>query len=204
LAAIGATVLAAHLVAARRPAEAHPHVWVAVIAELIYGPAGSVSGVREAWTFDDMFSAFSTRGIEQKTQGAFSREELAPVAKTYIEALKDFGYFTYAKLDGEKRPDAFADPADYFFDYEPNKSLLTLHFTLAFKTPVPSKSLDVQIFDPQLFFYLAFAKDDPVRLVGGPARCVSSVKKLDEATPETGSIAGTVTTSTATIWVTCP
>jgi ABC-type uncharacterized transport system substrate-binding protein len=179
-------------------------VWVAVVAELIYIPDGLVSGIREAWTFDDMFSAFATRGIEQRTQGAFTREELGPAAKTYIEALKDFGYFTYAKIDGDKRRDAFADPADYFFDYEPSKSLLTLHFTLPFKTPVPAKSLDVQIFDPQLFFYLAFAKDDPVRLVGAPAQCTSSVKKLEDVALATGWIAGTVTTSTTTIWVKCP
>jgi len=179
-------------------------VWVAVVAELIYTPDGTVSGVREAWTFDDMFSAFATRGIEQKTQGTFAREELDPVAKSYIEALKDFSYFTYARLDGDKRADAFADPVDFFFDYEPSKSLLTLHFTLPFKIPAPAKSLDVQIFDPKLFFYLAFARDDPVRLVGAPAQCVSSVKKLNEATPETGSIAGTVTTSTSSIWVKCP
>jgi ABC-type uncharacterized transport system substrate-binding protein len=199
-----AVALAAAALATPGAGEAHPHVWVAVVAELIYTPDGMVGGVREAWTFDDMFSAFATRGVEQKTQGTFTREELDPVAKTYIEALKDFGYFTYAKLDGEKQPDAFAEPADYFFDYEPGKSLLTLHFTLPFKKPATAKSLDVQIFDPQLFFYLAFAKDDPVRLVGAPAQCVSSVKKLDEAGPETGSIAGTVTTSTSTIWVKCP
>jgi len=58
-------------------ADAHPHVWVTMTEELLYAPDGSVTGVRHAWTFDDMFSAFATQGIEQKTKGTFTREELA-------------------------------------------------------------------------------------------------------------------------------
>ena len=45
---------------------AHPHVWVTMTEELVYAPDGSVTGVRHAWTFDDMFSAFATQGMEQK------------------------------------------------------------------------------------------------------------------------------------------
>jgi ABC-type uncharacterized transport system substrate-binding protein len=37
-------------------ARAHPHVWVTMTSELLYAPDGSVTGVRHAWTFDDMFS----------------------------------------------------------------------------------------------------------------------------------------------------
>ena len=47
-------------------AQAHPHVWVTMTEELLYAPDGSVTGVRHAWTFDDMFSAFATQGIEQR------------------------------------------------------------------------------------------------------------------------------------------
>jgi hypothetical protein len=59
-------------------AQAHPHVWVTMTEELLYAADGTVTGVRHAWTFDDMFSAFATQGLEQKTKGTFTREELAP------------------------------------------------------------------------------------------------------------------------------
>ena len=36
-------------------AEAHPHVWITAKSELIYAPDGTITGVRHAWTFDDMF-----------------------------------------------------------------------------------------------------------------------------------------------------
>ena len=85
------------LLAASGRADAHPHVGVTMTEELLYAPDGSVTGVRHAWTFDDMFSTFATQGIAQKTKGEFTREELGPLAKVNVESLKDYAYFTYAR-----------------------------------------------------------------------------------------------------------
>src|SRR5262245_119442 len=78
------------------PALAHPHVWVTMKSEMVYGPDGSLTGVRHAWTFDDMFSAFATQGIESKKKGEFTREELAPLAEVNVTSLKEFDFFTTA------------------------------------------------------------------------------------------------------------
>ena len=202
--AIGVAALAAGAFMASGRAAAHPHVWISVVAELLYGPDGSIAGVRQVWTFDEMFSTFATRGIEQKTQGTFSREELGPLAKTYMDGLKDFGYFTFVRLDGERQNDVFTDPVEYFIDYDPKQTAITVNFTLPLKTAAPAKSFEVLIYDPQLYFYLSFARFDPVHLIGAPAQCRPLVKtSADYATPAAGSIAGMVTTSTSTIWVKC-
>ena len=79
LALVGAVALGA------APAQAHPHVWITAKSEVVYAPDGSISGVRHAWTFDDMFSTYALQGIETKTKGVYSREELAPLAQTNIE-----------------------------------------------------------------------------------------------------------------------
>ena len=55
-------------------AQAHPHVWVIMKSEVIYAPNGTVTGVRHAWSFDDMFSAFATQGLDSKEKGKFSRD----------------------------------------------------------------------------------------------------------------------------------
>jgi ABC-type uncharacterized transport system substrate-binding protein len=165
------------LAAATPRAQAHPHVWVTMTEELLYAPDGSVTGVRHAWTFDDMFSAFATQGIAQKTKGEFTREELAPLAKVNVESLKDYAYFTYAKVNGKRQKDAFADPTEYFLDYDPKDSVLTLHFTLPFKTPVKAKRLDVEIYDPEFFIDFGFAEKDEARLVNAPAQCALSLEK---------------------------
>src|SRR5262249_60210072 len=84
------------------PALAHPHVWVTMHTELVYAPDGKITGIRQAWSFDDMFSTFATQGLESKEKGRFTREELAPLAKVNIESLKEYDYFTYATADGAK------------------------------------------------------------------------------------------------------
>jgi ABC-type uncharacterized transport system substrate-binding protein len=158
-------------------ADAHPHVWVTMTEELLYAPDGSVTGVRHAWTFDDMFSAYATQGLEQNTKGQFTREELQSLAKVNVESLKEYAYFTYAKVNGKRQKNAFVDPVDYFLDYDPKETVLTLHFTLPFAKPVKAQALDVEIYDPEFFIDFGFADTDPVRLVSAPAQCTASIQK---------------------------
>jgi len=168
-------VFAAFIVlAVAAPARAHPHVWVTMRTELVYAPDGRITGIRHAWSFDDMFSTFATQGLESKEKGKFTREELAPLAKVNVESLKEFDYFTYATADGKKAE--LAEPApDYWLDYA--DEVLTLNFTLPFKTPLKAKDLKVEIYDPTIFVDFSFAKDKPAQLVGAP-KC-----KLDVVLP---------------------
>jgi ABC-type uncharacterized transport system substrate-binding protein len=156
------------------PACAHPHVWVTMKSEVLFSPDGKITAIRHAWSFDDMFSAFATQGLAAKEKGKYTREELAPLAKVNIESLKEYDYFTYARVDGAKVP--MADPTDdYWLDYK--DQILTLHFTVPFKTPVKAQEIDIDIYDPTIFVDFEFAKDNPVKLVGAP-QC-----KLDVVLP---------------------
>ena len=64
-------------------------------SEVIYAPDGSVTGIRHAWSFDDMFSTYALQGIEHKKNGVYTREELAPLAETNVTSLKEYKYFNY-------------------------------------------------------------------------------------------------------------
>src|ERR1700744_4242876 len=77
--------------------QAHPHVWVEAASELIFAADGSMTGVRHAWIFDDMFSTYALQGIKAKKKGVYTREELAPLAQTNMESLKEFAFFTFAR-----------------------------------------------------------------------------------------------------------
>jgi ABC-type uncharacterized transport system substrate-binding protein len=156
-------------------ANAHPHVWVTMKSEVIYAPDGTVTAIRHAWSFDDMFSTFATQGLESKEKGKFTREELAPLAKVNVESLKEYDYFTYATADGVKVP--MADPLpDFWLDFK--DQILTLNFTLPLKTPVKAKKFSVDIYDPTIFVDFAFDKAKPAHLVDPPAGC-----KLQVALP---------------------
>ena len=128
-------------------ASAHPHVWVTSQSEIVYAPDGTVTAVRHAWTFDDMFTAYAMQGLPQKTKGQFTREELADLAKTNAESLKEYRLLHPCEGGADKQ--RFADPVDYYLEYKDN--VLTLHFTLPFRAPVKAKALTIEVFDPQYF-----------------------------------------------------
>jgi ABC-type uncharacterized transport system substrate-binding protein len=155
------------LLALTGAAQAHPHVWVTFRSELLYADDGALTGIRHAWSFDDMFSAFSTQGIEQKEQGKFTREELAPLAEVNVSSLKDFDYFTVARANGKKAD--LKAPVDYYLEF--TDGLLTLHFTLPLAAPVKAQSLDFEVADPTYFVDFSFAEKEPVRLTGAPQAC---------------------------------
>jgi ABC-type uncharacterized transport system substrate-binding protein len=169
----------AGLVMATAAAHAHPHVWVTVKSELVYAPDGTVTGVRHAWTFDDMFSTFATQGIESKTKGEFTREELAPLAEVNVSSLKEYDFFTYAKANG-KKVEFEEPPAGYYLDFNPKDTVLTLHFTLPLKAPVKAKDLVLEVYDREFFVDFSFAEKDPVKLVGAPAQCKLSIGRPQE------------------------
>jgi ABC-type uncharacterized transport system substrate-binding protein len=168
--ALGAIAL---LIVAISSASAHPHVWVTASSELLYAPDGTVTGVRHAWTFDDMFSTYALQGLETKTKGVYTREELAPLAQTNVESLKEFAFFTFAKADGRKQ--RFIDPVDYYLEYK--DATLVLHFTLPFKTPFKTKELALEIYDPTFFVDFALAKPEPIRLVSAPESCKAAIQR---------------------------
>jgi ABC-type uncharacterized transport system substrate-binding protein len=173
---LGALMLAGMLAFGTGSAHAHPHVWITSTSELIYAPDGSITGVRHAWTFDDMFSTYALEGIETKKKGVYTHEELAPLAQTNIESLKEFAYFTFAKADGKKG--GFLEPVDYFLEYK--DGLLVLHFTLPLKTPIKTRELSLEIFDPTFFVDFKLADKDPVRLVGAPEGCKFSFQQPND------------------------
>ncbi|MBR0907421.1 DUF1007 family protein [Bradyrhizobium liaoningense] len=171
-------LLAATLSLAASAASAHPHVWITATSELLYAPDGTITGVRHAWTFDDMFSTYAVQGLESKTKGTFTREELTPLAQTNVESLKEYAYFTFARADGKK--ERFQEPVDYFLDYK--DTVLTLHFTLPLKNPVKSKQLVLEVFDRSFFIDFQMAKDNPVKLVGAPAGCQMKLERPNDGT----------------------
>jgi ABC-type uncharacterized transport system substrate-binding protein len=164
------------------PAGAHPHVWVTMKSALIFGADGSITGVRHAWTFDDMYSAFAVQGLEQKKKGEFTTQELEPLAKVNVESLKEYDFFTFAKANDKDVE--FTDPKDYHLEFDPKETVLTLFFILPLKTPIKAKTLALEVFDPSYFVDFALAEKDPVSLEKAPDGCKISLTKPQEMTAE--------------------
>jgi ABC-type uncharacterized transport system substrate-binding protein len=176
------TIALTSLLIAAGAASAHPHVWVTMKSAVVYGPDGSITGVRHAWTFDDMYSAFAVQGLESKKKGEFTTEELKPLAQVNVESLKEYDFFTYAKANGKNV--AFAEPVDYSLEFNPKDTVLTLHFVLPLKAPLKAKALDLEVFDPSYFVDFSLVEKDPVSLEKAPAGCQIGLAKAAEMTKE--------------------
>ena len=169
---LGLLLLAGGIALGTAAAEAHPHVWITAKSEVVYAPDGSITGVRHAWTFDEMFTTYALQGLATKTKGVYTREELAPLAQTNVELLKEFNFFTFAKADGKK--EKFVEPVDYFLEYKDNE--LTLHFTLPVKTPFKAKQTALEVFDPVLLHRLQIRRQ-------GPDQAQRRARRLQDAIP---------------------
>ncbi len=167
-----ASTLALLTLASITPAQAHPHVWVAARSEVVFGADGKILGVRHAWEFDEMYSAFAVQGLGKDGKPP-TREELAPLAKTNAESLAEFDYFTFAKQNSAKV--AFKPAQDVYLEAN-DKKIVTLHFFVPLETPVAAgKPFSFQVYDPTYFVAFAFEKKDPVKLAQAPAGCSVSL-----------------------------
>jgi ABC-type uncharacterized transport system substrate-binding protein len=165
-------------------AQAHPHVWVIIRGEVVYGPDGAATALRFAWTFDEAFSVFAAQGLDKDNDGKLSREELAPLAEVNVSSLKEFDYFTFGK-SGEAKIE-FAEPVDYWLEADEQK-LLTLHFTLPVKT-APKGSATFEVYDPTYFIAFDLGEGVPFTLTGAPAGCTVEAKQPEPMTTSTGRL----------------
>ena len=105
---------------------------------LVYAPDGTVTGVRHAWTFDDMFSAFATQGLEQQAEGRVHPRGTAAARQGQCRVAQGIRLL-HVRQGRTARRSTFVDPADYYLDFDSKDAVLTLHFTLPFKTPVKAQ-----------------------------------------------------------------
>lgn len=169
----GILAVACWLVAASIPAAAHPHVWVTVETTVVYD-GGRITGLKHRWVFDELYAAMAIQGLDADGDGVYTREELAELAQVNIDGLKEFQYFTYAKL-GDTRL-AHKDPVDYYLEYKDDE--LALFFTLPFEQPIMAEAegFNFSVFDETFFIAFDFREEEPVKLsAGAPEGCAVDV-----------------------------
>jgi ABC-type uncharacterized transport system substrate-binding protein len=110
----GAALIGAAIAAGSTVAAAHPHVWVTTETTVLY-ENGAIIGLRQKWSFDDFYTAMALQGLDTNNDGVYDRSELVELAKVNMEGLKEFDYFTTAKLATEKLK--FEAPKDFWLEH---------------------------------------------------------------------------------------
>ncbi|MEL7049868.1 MAG: DUF1007 family protein [Pseudomonadota bacterium] len=170
---IAAVIVAVSVVANTADARAHPHVWVSVQTTVAY-ENGTVKGITHRWTFDDMYTAMAIQGLDKNQDGVYDREELKELAQVNIDGLKEFDYFTYARIGQDDL--ALSKPIDYWLEHK--DGILALYFTLPLAKPVlaEAQGFNFQVYDPSYFIAFDLAEKDPAVLGrGAPDGCAVDI-----------------------------
>jgi ABC-type uncharacterized transport system substrate-binding protein len=165
------------LAAAAAPASAHPHVWIEMRSDVVFDDQGLITAMNLMWTFDDGYAQMALDGLDANGDGVYSPSELDPLTKENIASLKDYGFFTVMRYNGEKQ--ALGEVTQYGQIWSNEK--LQLHMQVPLKTPVdPTKGEFVaKVYDPDFFIAMDYAKDEPVTVIGNmPKNCELVVKPV--------------------------
>ncbi|MEQ1717665.1 MAG: DUF1007 family protein [Hyphomicrobium sp.] len=155
------------------PAAAHPHVWVTYETTVVYDK-GALIGFDHVWTFDDMYTSMAVQGLDKDGDGAYSRAELAELAEVNMQGLKDFDYFTYAKLGTTDVK--ISGPKDAWLEHK--NGILSLHFRLPLEQPVlaEAEGFTFAVYDPSFFIAFEPEKTDAIKLAAGaPQGCKAAI-----------------------------
>ena len=151
---------------------AHPHVFVDFQAQILFDAQGRMTHVRNVWRFDRAFSVYASQGLDKDGDGKLSEQELAPLAKTNVNSLKEYAFFTYLTIGKQRIKLAFPD--QYFLRVYDGR--LTLFFQLPLITPtLPGPDTTLEIYDPEYFVAFTFGKKDPITLYQAPQGCTAQI-----------------------------
>jgi ABC-type uncharacterized transport system substrate-binding protein len=179
--------LAAAGIVAAGSAFAHPHVWVDAKAEIVWDDKGEVTAIRHIWQFDPDFTAYATLNLDANNDGKLSEDELAPLAQTNMDALKDYDYFTHLYVGADNKKVAFAKPEEYWLDFHNQR--LTLFYTLPLAHPVAIHGAAMlEVGDPEYFVAISFVKNAEVHLANAPKGCTAAYQPPHDLDTKTMNI----------------
>jgi len=173
------------LAAAATSTFAHPHIFIDARVVVVFNEQGEMAGLRQAWSFDALYSAWAVQGLDEDGDGLVSSEELQPLADDNMQGLKEFEYYTVAGLMGEPNL-KFATGRDAHMEYDGTN--LVLAFAIDFEQPVkPNTDIEIEVADPEYYSAFQFAENEAVFFDNAPKSCTAEVngpREIDSAIEE--------------------
>ena len=156
----------------------HPHLFVDYELFFVFNDKG-LAGLRERWTFDEMFSTMVREEYDRDRNQLFDYQENLEIEKNAFLNLENFDYFTFIRIDGQ----GFAVKMTRDFKADINEE--RVRYTFFVPCPVTAaekfKTLQVSIFDKSYYTALQMTDDKQVLLGAEPSYSVKTeVKRAKE------------------------
>jgi ABC-type uncharacterized transport system substrate-binding protein len=146
------------------PAAAHPHVFIDYTVTILCG-ADRITGVRIAWTFDEMYSASLFHDYTSRPKGPLSAADIAELEKGAFQDSAEDHYFIDITFGAKALPVTRATDFDASYDGR----RMTYRFTIPVDLAPGQRTgiLDVASFDTEFYIDFELAKHDPVTIRRG-------------------------------------
>ncbi|MGZ9723429.1 DUF1007 family protein [Rhizobium miluonense] len=145
------------------PALAHPHIFIDAKFEVVAAPDGSISELRNVWSFDEVFSSSVLMDYDKAGSQALNASELKAVGKTVRDSLAQYGYYTNVTSNGKAVP--MAKPDAIQADYKNGSLILTFSLKPEQKTFLKGTTT-FGIYDKTLYTAVDFATDSDMTSSG--------------------------------------
>lgn len=165
------------------PVAAHPHIFIDAKATVVFDDSGRLTEIRNAWSFDEAFSAWSIEGLDANNDGVVSREEQQELADQDMDGLAQYQFYTFAGEQGAADNLAFERGQNPTRDYVDGHTILQFGVKLAEPYRI-QRALELAINDPEYYVAITFDGPGAVTLENAPPGCAVSLQPGFELEPE--------------------
>jgi ABC-type uncharacterized transport system substrate-binding protein len=138
---------------------AHAHIFIDYTVQAVFEEE-TLKGVRASWTFDRMFSAFIIKQFDKDKNGRLSKKESDQVFHQSFQNLKSKHYFTYVRVNGEKRPTPRIREFRARIVGNSDVVRYTFFLPLSVHATPENTSVSVFFFDPVIYVSFTVTKKD--------------------------------------------
>ena len=141
-----------------KPSLSHPHAFVNCRLSLVFDEQG-LTGFWQHWLMDEMFTAFLLESFDTDTDETFNENEIQTIQHEAFDNLRNFGYFTYAKVDGKQHP--ILEVNSFSVEMNENGNAIYSFFVpLAVNTEANIHKVTLSVFDETYYTDIILLKND--------------------------------------------
>jgi ABC-type uncharacterized transport system substrate-binding protein len=147
----------------------HPHEWIEMKVEVLFGESGQVTGFRHDWLMDEFFSAYAVADLPERN-GMPTARGLELLAEGMLGNISEIDYFMRLAQEGATpKPGAYTDED---LTFENGQLRMTFETAVNGALPVQEAPLTYKIYDPEFYIEMIHIEgNEPVSLTDAAAAC---------------------------------